>query len=215
MDLNNLPFLTVADLSEKIRSREVSPVDVVEAYLDRIEALNPVLNSYITVCADEARADAENAERRIAQGLYRGPMHGIPVAVKDQWWTKGVLTTAGSNSLRDFVPDEDATVQARLKEAGAILLGTTNLTEFAMAYTHHYPYGTPTNPWDQTRMPRRFQRRFRLRHRRLHVRHLPRRRHRRLHSAAPPPTADSPASAPARAESAATAFSAPAGPWTP
>ena len=153
MDLKDLPFLTVAELSEKIRSREVSPVDVVEAYLDRIEALNPVLNSYITVCADEARADAENAERQIAQGLYRGPMHGIPIAVKDQWWTKGVLTTAGSNILRDFVPDEDATVQTRLKGAGAILLGTTNLTEFAMAYTHHYPYGTPTNPWDQTRMP--------------------------------------------------------------
>ena len=153
MELNNLPFLTLAQLSEKIKSREVSPVDVVEAYLERIEALNPILNSYITVCADEARADAENAERRIAQGLYRGPMHGIPVAVKDQWWTKGVLTTAGSNILRDFVPDEDATVQTRLKEAGAILLGTTNLTEYAMAYTHHYPYGTPTNPWDQTRMP--------------------------------------------------------------
>ena len=153
MELNNLPFLTLAQLSEKIKSREVSPVDVVEAYLERIEALNPILNSYITVCADEARADAENAERRIAQGLYRGPMHGIPVAVKDQWWTKGVLTTAGSNILRDFVPNEDATVQTRLKEAGAILLGTTNLTEYAMAYTHHYPYGTPTNPWDQTRMP--------------------------------------------------------------
>ena len=153
MDLKNLPFLTLAELSEKIKSREVSPVDAVEAYLDRVEALNPVLNSYITVCADEARADAENAERQIAQGLYRGPMHGIPIAVKDQWWTKGVLTTAGSNILRDFVPDEDATVMARLKGAGAILLGTTNLTEFAMAYTYHYPYGTPTNPWDQTRMP--------------------------------------------------------------
>ena len=153
MELKDLPFLTVAQLSEKIKSREVSPIDAVEAYLDRIETLNPVLNSYITVCADEARAAAEIAEQEIARGNYRGPLHGIPFASKDQWWTKDVLTTAGSNILRDFVPDEDATVQARLKEAGSIFLGTTNLTEYAMAYTYHYPYGTPTNPWDQTRMP--------------------------------------------------------------
>ena len=153
MDLKDLPFLTVADLSAKIRAREVSPVDVVEAYLDRIETLNPVLNSYITVCTDQARADAETAEQELARGNYRGPLHGVPFASKDQWWTKGVATTAGSNILRDFVPEEDATVQTRLKNAGAILLGTTNLTEFAMAYTYHYPYGTPTNPWNQTRMP--------------------------------------------------------------
>ena len=153
MDLKDLPFLTLSELSDKIRSREVSPVDVTEAYLDRVETLNPVLNSYITVTADQARAEAEAAEQQIARGLYRGPMHGIPYAVKDQWWTKGVPSTAGSNILRDFIPEEDATVQTRLKEAGAVLLGTTNLTEFAMAYTYHYPWDTPTNPWDQTRMP--------------------------------------------------------------
>ena len=153
MEKKDIPFLTATELSEQIKSKEVSPVEAVEAYLERVEALNPKLNSYITVCADEAMEEARRAESAIAQGDYIGPMHGIPVAVKDQWWTKGVRTTAGSNILRDFVPKEDATVMVKLKEAGAILLGTTNLTEFAMAYTYHYPFGTPTNPWDQSRIP--------------------------------------------------------------
>ena len=153
MEKKDIPFLTATELSEQIKSKEVSPVEAVEAYLERVEALNPKLNSYITVCADEAMEEARRAESAIARGDYLGPMHGIPVAVKDQWWTKGVRTTAGSNILRDFIPTEDATVMAKLKEAGAILLGTTNLTEFAMAYTYHYPFGTPTNPWDQSRIP--------------------------------------------------------------
>lgn len=153
MQKTDVTFLTATELSEQIKAREVSPVEAVEAYLARIEDLNPTLNSYITICAKEALEEAQKAEKAIAAGRYLGPMHGIPVAVKDQWWTKGVRTTAGSNIIRDFVPEEDATVMARLKEAGAILLGKTNLTEFAMAYTYHYPFGTPTNPWDQSRMP--------------------------------------------------------------
>ena len=128
-------------------------MEVVTAYLDRIETVNPKLHSYITVCKDQALEAARRAEQSILEGEYLGPMHGIPIAVKDQWWTKGIRTTAGSNILRDFVPSEDATVMAKLKDNGAILLGKTNLTEFAMAYTYHYPFGTPTNPWDQTRMP--------------------------------------------------------------
>ena len=91
-------------------------------------------------------------EKAITQGEYLGPMDGIPVAVKDQWWAKGIRTTAGSNIIRDFVPGEDATVIAKLKEAGAVLLGKTNLNEFPIAYTHYCPFGTPTNPWDLTRM---------------------------------------------------------------
>ena len=153
MQKTDVTFLTATELSEQIKAREVSPVEAVEAYLARIEDLNPTLNSYITICAKEALEEAQKAEKAIAAGRYLGPMHGIPVAVKDQWWTKGVRTTAGSNIIRDFVPEEDATVMAKLKEAGAILLGKTNLTEFAMAYTYHYPFGTPTNPWDQSRMP--------------------------------------------------------------
>ena len=153
MAVQELVYLSVAETGRRIASKEVSPVEVVEAYLSRIEAVDEKLHSYITVCADEARAAAKVAEREISQGDYKGPMHGIPVGVKDQWWTKGVRTTAGSTILKDFVADEDATVMANLKGAGGILIGKTNLTEFAVAWPFRYPYGTPTNPWDVTRMP--------------------------------------------------------------
>ncbi len=147
MNKSEIPFLTATELSEKIRSREVSPVEATEAYLERIDALNPTLNSYITVMADEAMAAAQEAEASIASGGYLGPMHGVPVAIKDQFLTRGVLTTAGSNVLRDFVPEEDATVVTRLKEAGAVIIGKTNLTEFAITTNHHYPHGMMYNPW--------------------------------------------------------------------
>jgi aspartyl-tRNA(Asn)/glutamyl-tRNA(Gln) amidotransferase subunit A len=102
MDSAALPFLTVAELSKLIQRREVSPVDVVEAYLDRIDQVDSKLNSYITVCGEEALEGALLAERAIAAGDYLGPMHGIPVSVKDQMKTKGILTTCGSKirSLR-------------------------------------------------------------------------------------------------------------------
>ena len=151
MNKSDIPFLTATELSEQIRSRAVSPVDAVEAYLDRIEALNPKLNSYITVLADDALKAAQQAEQDIASGRYIGPMHGVPVALKDQFLTKGILTTAGSNILKDFVPQEDATVVTRLREAGAILIGKTNLTEFAITTNHHFPYGMMHNPWDMSK----------------------------------------------------------------
>ena len=153
MKKSDLPFLTVKELSVKIKSKEISPVEVVESYLERIESLESRLHSYITVCGEEAISLAKEAEKEIVAGNYIGPLHGIPIACKDQWWTKGVRTTGGSTILKNFVPDQDATVMAKIKKAGGILIGKTNLTEFAMAYTHRYPYGTPTNPWDLTRMP--------------------------------------------------------------
>ena len=113
MNKSEIPFLTATEISEQIRNRDVSPVEVTEAYLERIEALNPKLNSYITVMADEAITAAEEAETAIASGGYLGPMHGVPVAIKDQFLTKGILTTAGSNMLRDYIPEEDATVVTR------------------------------------------------------------------------------------------------------
>jgi len=126
-------------------------VEAVEAYLDHIEELNPKLNSYITVLADEAMEAARGAEEAIIAGRYIGPMHGIPVALKDQLLTRGILTTAGSNILRDFIPLEDATVVTKLRKAGAILLGKTNLTEFAITTNHHFPHGMMHNPWDLSR----------------------------------------------------------------
>ena len=104
------------------------------------------VNSYLTVCRAQAIQAARDAERTIVQGNYLGPIHGIPVAVKDQLWTKGIRSTGGSRFLADFIPEEDATVIANLKRAGAILLGKTNLTEFAIGLPQRF--STPRNPWD-------------------------------------------------------------------
>ena len=153
MDNQDLSFLSAAELGRLIASRQVSPVDATEACLSRIQQLDGKLHAYITVSADQAIAAARDAEQAITSGNYLGPIHGVPVAVKDQIWTKGIPTTNGSTVLKDFVPDQDATVVANLKRSGAILLGKLNMTEFAMAYTYHYPYGTPANPWDLARMP--------------------------------------------------------------
>ena len=153
MEKTEIPFLTATQLSTLINSREVSPVEATEAYLDRISTVDSQLNSYITVCREEALAEARAAEREIGSGNYRGPMHGIPVAVKDQFYTKGVLTTGGSNILKDYVPDEDATVISNLKNAGAVLLGKLNMSEYAMGDAFHHPYGRPRNPWDLSRSP--------------------------------------------------------------
>ena len=153
MDRQEVPFLSAAALAGLIESREVSPVEATQSYLDRIEQVDSKLNSYITVCGEQALAQARQAEREIASGGYKGPMHGIPVAVKDQFYTKGVLTTGGSNILKDLVPDEDATVVANLNAAGAVLLGKLNMSEFAMGDAFHHPYGRPRNPWDLTRNP--------------------------------------------------------------
>ena len=149
MDKQDIPFLTTAELSELIRTRMVSPIEATSAYLDRIGSLNFKFNSYLTVCRREAMAAAEDAERAIAGGEYLGPMHGIPMAVKDQLWTKGIRTTAGSRILADFFPDEDATAVTRLKQAGAIVLGKTNMTEFAIGISQTYGYNR--NPWDLDR----------------------------------------------------------------
>ena len=123
MDRADIPYLSATELSELIKNREVSPVEAVEAYLERIDLLNDKLNAYITVCRDEAIEAAREAEKAISQGSYLGPMHGVPVAVKDQAHTKGNRTTFGSPIFADFVPDEDATVISKLKASGAILLG--------------------------------------------------------------------------------------------
>ena len=147
MTKSELPFLSAGDLSRLIQSKEVSPVEATEAYLDRIASLDHRFNSYLTVMREQALADAQQAEEDIASGQHKGPMHGVPVAVKDQFWSKGVRSTGGSRILADFVPDEDATVIANLRKAGAVVLGKTNMTEFAITGFSHR-YATPRNPWN-------------------------------------------------------------------
>ena len=147
MNTSELPFLSAGDLSRLIQSKEVSPVEATEAYLDRIASLDHRFNSYLTVMREQALADAQQAEEDIASGQHKGPMHGVPVAVKDQFWSQGVRSTGGSRILADFVPDEDATVIANLRKAGAVILGKTNMTEFAITGFSHR-YATPRNPWN-------------------------------------------------------------------
>ena len=151
MDKSQLPFISATELASLIKSREISPVEATEAYLERIPQVDGKLNSYITVTSERAMADARQAEQEIVSGKYRGPMHGIPIGIKDQVYTKGILTTGGSTILKDFVPTEDATVVTKLNEAGAVLLGKLNMSEFAMGDAFEHPYGRPHNPWDLSR----------------------------------------------------------------
>lgn len=141
-----------SELSRLLHEGGVSPVELVEGYLERIERMDGVLRSYITVCTEEALAAARVAEAELASGHSLGPLHGLPIALKDQLHAKGVRTTAGSKIL-DVVADEDATVVERLKEAGAIILGKLNMSEFALGGSVQHAYGTPRNPWDTDRQP--------------------------------------------------------------
>jgi aspartyl-tRNA(Asn)/glutamyl-tRNA(Gln) amidotransferase subunit A len=149
----SLEFLTIVDLARLLQRLKTSPVELTEAMLARIERLNPSLRAFLTVLPDEALAAARRAEHNITHGRYRGPLHGIPICLKDNIWTRGARTTAGSRILRDFVPTADSVVARRLRRAGAILLGKTNLHEFAYGITNINPhYGWVRNPWNQTQI---------------------------------------------------------------
>ena len=148
------PSLSIAQAAALIRARELSPLELTERYLRRIEQRGPTINAYITVTAERARADAIRATEEIAAGTYRGPLHGIPIAHKDLIETAAIRTTAGSKILADWVPDADSAVARRLREAGSVLLGKLNTHEFAYGGTTNNPhYGPTRNPWDITRIP--------------------------------------------------------------
>jgi aspartyl-tRNA(Asn)/glutamyl-tRNA(Gln) amidotransferase subunit A len=141
---------SIAQVSEKIRRREVSPVELLRECLETINRLNPTLNAFITVTADSALAQAQQAEREIQSGNWRGPLHGIPIGLKDLIDTAGVRTTAASAVFRDRIPAEDAEVVKKLKAAGAVLIGKQNLQEFAYGasslISHFGPVRNPVNP---------------------------------------------------------------------
>ena len=141
-----LVFLSAAEQGRLMRERKLSPVELVRACLERIERYDGVLRAYITVCTEQSLEQARQAEREIAAGSYRGPLHGIPFGVKDQLCTKGIKTTLGSRIMADHVPDHDATVIERLTAAGAILIGKENLHEFGKGGTNVFPFGQPRNP---------------------------------------------------------------------
>ncbi len=146
VSLEDVHYLPLLDVSERIRRRELSPVTVVEAILDRIARLDAAAGSYTTVLPDRARAAAARADAEIAAGLWRGPLHGIPLAVKDLCATSFAPTTGGMPMRKDAIPDSDATVVRRLENAGAVIVGKLKMTEGA--YTSHHPDDpAPLNPW--------------------------------------------------------------------
>ncbi len=154
MMMSDLEELTIAEIAPRIRRKQISPLELTKHYLDRIKRLNPILNAYLTVTEERALVEAKRAEQEIRKGKYRGGLHGIPFSIKDNLATKGVRTTAGSKILSEWVPDFDATVVERLKESGAIVLGKTNMHEWAKGSNSINPfYGTPNNPWDTKRVP--------------------------------------------------------------
>ena len=147
---DELAMLSLADASELVRSKKVSPVELTNACLARIERINPLLNAFITVTAPQAVAEARAAEAEIAKGRRRGALHGIPIGLKDLFDTAGVRTTAASAVFADRVPSEDAEVVRRLKAAGAVLVGKLNMQEFAYGDTSAQShFGPVRNPWNR------------------------------------------------------------------
>lgn len=146
LDTNTM-YATLTETADRIRSKEISPVELTSAMLKRIEAVNPAIDAFVTVTADSAIAEAKQAEADIMAGRYKGPLHGIPIAHKDIVYTKGIRTSCGSDILRDFVPDYTAAAAVRLTEAGAVTLGKLHTHEFAIGYT------STRNPWDPKRVP--------------------------------------------------------------
>ena len=147
-----LHYLELTELAARIKARDISALEVTQAQLGRIDALDRELCSYVHVMAETAIAAAKAADAEIAHGRYRGPLHGVPIALKDLFWTKGIPTAAGTTVHRNFRPGDDATVVRRLKDAGAVVLGKVQLTEGA--YSDHHPLvRPPKNPWNAAYWP--------------------------------------------------------------
>ncbi|MBI2866551.1 MAG: amidase [Chloroflexi bacterium] len=153
MAADNLAFTPAWQLKERILRKDLSPVEVTDYFLRRIERLNPQLNAYLTVCADQAMDQAREAEKALARGEKVGPLHGLPLSIKDLTPTRDIRTTYGSLVYKDWVPDRDDVVVERVRAAGAIILGKTNSPEFgSVATTENLVAGPCCNPWDQTRI---------------------------------------------------------------
>jgi aspartyl-tRNA(Asn)/glutamyl-tRNA(Gln) amidotransferase subunit A len=148
-----LTSLTIHEAARLLKQKEISPIELTQAHLERIQLLDQRLNSYLTLTPELALQQARQAEMEIQHGNYKGALHGIPLALKDLYETKGIRTTAGSTFFADYIPDADAAVVQRLKEAGAVILGKLNMHEIALGVTNENPhYGDCCNPWDLTRI---------------------------------------------------------------
>jgi aspartyl-tRNA(Asn)/glutamyl-tRNA(Gln) amidotransferase subunit A len=146
--------MTILESADALRAKRVSSLELTNETLAKIARENPRINAFITVTADAARARASAMDAELSHGIDRGPLHGIPIAHKDLVYTKGVVTTGGSKIFKDFVPDHDADIAVNLDKAGAVLVGKTNLHEFAYGITSNNPhFGPVRNPWDTERIP--------------------------------------------------------------
>jgi len=154
MTNNELVFLPIFELSKKIKSKEISVLELIESTLHQIETLNPKINAFITICSEKAIENAILLDKEIENSRYRGPLHGIPIGIKDIIDCEGIKTTFGSSIYRENISKEDAECTRKLKEAGAIIIGKCNTHEFAMGSTNKNPhYGACRNPWDIERVP--------------------------------------------------------------
>ena len=154
MDNKDILKLSALEIGSKIKAKEITSVQATQAFLDAIDSLDAKYKSYITVCRDSALSRAAEVDELIASGKLTGDLAGVPVAVKDNICTKGTLTTCASKMLSNFVPPYDATVISKINAEGMVILGKTNMDEFAMGSTTETSYFGPTlNPWGENRVP--------------------------------------------------------------
>src|SRR5699024_6468696 len=147
--MNDISFLSATELGPFIKSKQLSPVELTKHLLNLIDKTNPILRTYITPLPELAIQQAREAEKEIMNGQYKGPLHGIPIGIKDNYCTKGIRTTAGSKLFADFIPKVSATVVQKLQRAGTIMLGKQNMNEFGAGLTGINPFfGTTRNPWN-------------------------------------------------------------------
>jgi amidase len=152
--MDELIYISATSLAKAIREKRVSSYEVVEAYIHRIELVNPLLNAVVQLTAETALAQAKAADGTLARGEITGPLHGIPITIKDSFDTKDIISTAGTKGRAAYIPQQDATAVARMRAAGAIVLGKTNLPELSLAYeSNNLIYGRTSNPYDLSRTP--------------------------------------------------------------
>lgn len=153
-NMKEITNLSVVEIAGKIRKKEISSSEVVDAYLKQINEVNPKLNAIVQLAEDNARSEALNADNELAKGKLRGPLHGVPMTLKDSFDSAGIISAGGTLGRASKIPEKDATVLARLKKSGAILLGKTNTSEFTLSYeTNNLVYGSTNNPYDLTCSP--------------------------------------------------------------
>ena len=153
--MDDLIYESATKIADRIRKKEVSSLEVVSAHLDRIDSINPSLNTVVQICSDRAINEAKLADKAIEEGNTIGLLHGVPFTLKDSLDAEDIISSAGTQGRSSFIPEKDATVTSRLRKAGGILLGKTNTPEFTLAAeTDNLVYGRSNNPYNTKKMPR-------------------------------------------------------------